>query len=100
MEALSPVLPNPIREPGPVLRARIPVLRARICECSTLWTENGPVLREKIPVLRVMGANPGRVSLMSFLTFCASSVIIGSALSFFCRGRDHRPCFGIFVQGP
>ena len=100
MEALSPVLPNPIRESGPVLRARIPVLRARICECSTLWTENDSVLREKIPVLRVMGANPGHVSLIPFLTFCARSVITGSALSFLCRGRDHWLCFVIFVQGP
>ena len=100
MEALSPVLPNPIRESGPVLRTRSPVLRTRICECYTLWTENDSVLRTKTPVLRVMGGNPGLVSLIPLLPFCARSVIIGSALSFLGKGRDHRPCFGIFVQGP
>ena len=87
MEALSPVLPNPIRESGPVLRTRIPVLRTKNCECYTLWTENDSVLREKIPVLRVMGANPGHVSLIPVLTF-------------FCKVRDHWLCYVIFVQGP
>ena len=45
--ALSPVLPNPIREPSPALRTRISVLRTRVCECYTLSTENDPALREK-----------------------------------------------------
>ena len=87
MKALSPVLPNPIRESGPVLRTRIPVLRTRICECYTLWTENGPVLREKFPVLRVMGANPG-------------ACIIDAVFDILCKGRDHWLCFVIFLQGP
>ena len=86
MEALSPVLPNPIREPSPVLRTRIPVLRTRICECYTLSTENEPVLRDQIPVLRIIGPNPGHVSLMPFLTFCADFGEKMTLLCHFCAG--------------